>query len=69
MAWIKTVIVLVVTVLMLVRATAFCERLIGTIRRECLDFMIPLSERHLRRRLSEWVRHYNAGRPRNGCCE
>jgi putative transposase len=45
------------------QANAYCERLIGTIRRECLDFMIPLSERHLRRILSEWVAHYNHGRP------
>ena len=30
-------------------ANAFCERLIGTVRRECLDFMIPLNEQHLRR--------------------
>ena len=45
------------------KANAFCERLVGTIRRECLDFMIPLNERHLRRLLSEWVRHYNSGRP------
>lgn len=44
-------------------ANAYCERLIGTIRRECLDFMIPLSERHLRRLLNEWVIHYNKGRP------
>ncbi len=44
-------------------ANAYCERLIGTIRRECLDFMIPLNERHLRRLLSEWVVHYNQGRP------
>ena len=27
------------------QAKAFCERLIGTIRRECLDFVIPLNER------------------------
>ena len=45
------------------QANAFCERLIGTIRRECLDFLIPLSERHLRSILKEWVRHYNRGRP------
>src|SRR5215469_5738931 len=45
------------------QANAFCGRLIGTIRRECLDFKIPLTEKHLRRLLSEWVRHYNAGRP------
>ena len=45
------------------QANAFCERLIGTIRRECLDFMIPLNERHLRWVLTRWVAHYNRGRP------
>jgi transposase InsO family protein len=45
------------------QANAYCERLIGTMRRECLDFMIPCSERHLRRILSEWVAHYNHARP------
>ena len=45
------------------QANAFCERVIGTIRRECLDFMIPLGERHVRAILREWVRHYNRGRP------
>ena len=44
-------------------ANAYCERLIGTIRRECLDCMIPLNESHLRRILIEWVAHYNKGRP------
>jgi len=29
-------------------ANAFCERLIGSARRECLDFMIPIDERHVR---------------------
>jgi len=43
------------------QANAYCERLVGTIRRECLDFMIPLSERHLQRILRDWVRHYNSG--------
>jgi putative transposase len=45
------------------QANAFCERVIGTIRRECLDFMIPMSERHVRAILREWVGHYNRGRP------
>jgi putative transposase len=42
---------------------AHCERLIGTLRRECLDYVIPLNAYHLRRFLREWVRHYNTGRP------
>jgi transposase InsO family protein len=45
------------------KANAMCERLIGTIRRECLDWLIPLSESHLRSILSEWMIHYNKGRP------
>src|SRR6478752_10274340 len=44
-------------------ANAFCERVIGTIRRECLDYVILLSESHLKRTLREWVKHYNTGRP------
>ena len=36
------------------QANAYCERLIGITRRECLDFLIPLSEEHLRRLLTEW---------------
>src|SRR5436305_8661511 len=44
-------------------ANSFCERFIGTIRRECLDYVIPLSESHLKRTLREWVSHYNTGRP------
>jgi len=41
----------------------FVERLIGTIRRECLDFFIPVGECHLKRILREWVAYYNRGRP------
>jgi putative transposase len=44
-------------------ANAFCERLLGSLRRECLDFLIPLSEEHLRRILRAWKMHYNRGRP------
>jgi transposase InsO family protein len=45
------------------QANALCERLLGTLRRECLDFMIPLTAKHLCRLLNNWVPHYNAGRP------
>jgi putative transposase len=43
------------------KANAICEQVIGTIRRECLDWLIPLSESHLRSILKSWVGHYNRG--------
>jgi transposase InsO family protein len=45
------------------KANSVCERLVGTLRRECPDFIIPLGERHLRRTLQLWTDHYNRGRP------
>jgi putative transposase len=45
------------------QANAICERVLGTLRRECLDMMIPLTETHLHSMVKEWVRYYNAGRP------
>jgi len=45
------------------KANAICERVIGSIRRECLEWLIPLSESHLRSILRPWVGHYNHGRP------
>jgi transposase InsO family protein len=44
-------------------ANSICERVIGTMRRECLDFVIPLNDRHLYGILKEWATHYNEGRP------
>src|SRR5499433_3685636 len=44
------------------QANALCERLIGTLRRECLDFVIPFTENHLRCIARAWVLHYNGGR-------
>jgi transposase InsO family protein len=44
-------------------ANSICERVIGTIRRERLDWLIPLSESHLRCILKSWIPHYNTGRP------
>jgi len=45
------------------KANSICERLGGTLRRECLDFLIPLNERHLKMTVTEWGLHYNRGRP------
>jgi transposase InsO family protein len=40
----------------------YVERLIGSIRRECLDHVIILSERHLRRVLSSYFQYHHAAR-------
>ncbi len=44
-------------------ANPYAERLIGTLRRECLDFLIPFGAEHLRRVVRIWGQHYNRGRP------
>ena len=36
----------------------YCERVIGSIRRECLDHLIVLDEKHLYKILSEYVEYY-----------
>src|SRR5204863_6810276 len=45
------------------RANAVIERVIGTLRRECLDHLIVLDERHLASVLTEFVSYYNQERP------
>ena len=40
----------------------YVERLIGSIRRECLDHVIILGERHLRRILQSYVDYYHDSR-------
>ena len=54
------------TVLTAVRApqaNASAERVVGTLRRECLDHLMIVNERHLRLVLREYVAHYNHVRP------
>jgi transposase InsO family protein len=41
---------------------AYAERFIGSLRRECLDHVIVLNERHFRRVLWDYVRYYNGSR-------
>ena len=45
------------------QADAFAERFVGTVRRECLDWMLILGRRHLEQVLAEHAAHYNQRRP------
>ena len=40
----------------------FCERVIGTLRRECLDHVVVLGERHLTELLARYLRYYHESR-------
>jgi len=44
-------------------ANAHAERLIATVRAECLDWTLILGRRHLDRTLRTYAEHYNRGRP------
>ncbi len=45
------------------KANSLCERFGGTLRRECLDFLIPFNERHLKFVLNSWIGYFNHARP------
>jgi putative transposase len=45
------------------QANAFAERFVGTIRRECLDWVLIFGQRQLERTLRIYVDHYNGHRP------
>jgi putative transposase len=48
------------------RANAICERFLGSVRRECLDHMLILSEKQLHRVLRSYVEYFNRARPHQG---
>jgi putative transposase len=45
------------------QANAFAERWVGTVRRDCLDWLLISSRRQLERVLRTYVDHYNTHRP------
>jgi putative transposase len=45
------------------RANAYAERFVGTVRAECLDWLLILGRRHLEHVLRRYVTHYNTERP------
>lgn len=48
------------------KENAICERFLGAVRRECLDHLLILSERHLRRMVQAYVAYFNEDRPHQG---
>jgi putative transposase len=48
------------------QANAFAERWVGTVRRDCLDWLLISSRRQLERVLRVYVDHYNTHRPHRG---
>jgi hypothetical protein len=51
------------------RANAVAERWIRSVREECLDHLLILSERHLERVLRAYVAYYNQRRPHQGLAQ
>jgi hypothetical protein len=50
-------------------SNAIAERWISSARRECLDRMLIVGERHLRLVLSGYAEHYNVHRPHRTLCQ
>ncbi len=48
------------------RANSFCERFLGSVRRECLDHILSFSEGQTRRVLKAYVGFFNHRRPHLG---
>ena len=49
------------------KANAIAERFVGTVRRECLDWLLIANRRHLERVLRVYADHYNSHRPHRSC--
>jgi putative transposase len=48
------------------KTNAICERFLGSVRRECLDFFLILNERHLHQTLKQYQAYFNQARPHQG---
>lgn len=51
------------------KANAFAERWVRSVRDECLDQLLILNQRHLRRVLTEYIDYYNVSRPHQGIAQ
>ncbi len=50
-------------------ANAHCERFMGSLRRECLDTLLILNQRHLRQPVKNDVAYFNHARPHQGIAQ
>lgn len=48
------------------KANAICERFIGSVRRECLDHLLILSQNHVRGVIREYCEFFNRAQPHQG---
>jgi transposase InsO family protein len=48
------------------KANAYCERFMGSLRRECLDHTLIVHRRQLQRAVHEYIDYYNCSRPHQG---
>jgi putative transposase len=48
------------------QATGYCERLVGSVKREGLDHMLIFHEKQLRNVMKEYTAYYNTARPHQG---
>jgi putative transposase len=51
------------------KANAICERFLGSVRRECLDHLLILGERHLFQVMKAYIEYYNLYRPHQGLAQ
>ena len=48
------------------QANGYCERFMGSLRRECMDHILIHDDNHLRRVVTEYTAYFNQERPRQG---
>lgn len=51
------------------KANVICERFLGSVRRECLDHLLILGERHLFQHMKAYIEYYNLYRPHQGLAQ
>jgi transposase InsO family protein len=51
------------------KMNSYCERFLGSVRRECLDHLLIRGEQHRHERINEYVAYFNSSRPHQGIAQ